>query len=72
MFNPLSVDVAEINRRERLEQAESRQVFQQGTVSHPIERAKYIKAFHRQLLEQLSKAEHRTRRREATAGRGLR
>jgi hypothetical protein len=71
MFNPLSVDVAEINRRERLEQAESHRMFQRSSASHPIERDKHIKAFHRQLLEQLPKAEHRARRREATADRGL-
>ena len=70
MFNPLSVDVAEINRRERLDGAKSRLMFKRDTVSDPTERGKYIQAFHRQLLEKRSQLEDRARRREAAADRG--
>ena len=71
MFNPLIFDVAEKHRRELLEEAKSRQILKRRTVSHPIARARYIRAFHRQLLEKLPKAKHCTRHREATADRGL-
>jgi hypothetical protein len=71
MFNPLSVEVAEISRRERLDEAKSRQMSQQGTASHPIELSKYIKAFLRQLPEQLQKAENRAGQGEATPDHGL-
>jgi hypothetical protein len=72
MFNPLIFDVAEKHRRELLEEAKTRQILKRRTMSHPIARARYIKAFHRGLLEKLPKGEHLTRRREATADRGLR
>jgi len=38
-------------------------------MSHPIERSAYIKAFQKQLLQELAEAENRRLRREATADR---
>jgi hypothetical protein len=69
MFNPVIVDVAKIVQRERLEEAASQPVFERGAVSDPIERGAYIKAWHRQLREELQGAENRRRRREALASR---
>jgi len=71
MLNSPSVDVPETSRSERLEEAKSRQTFKQGTASHPDEPGRYIKAFYRQLLEQLPKPEHRACQGEAAADHGL-
>jgi hypothetical protein len=69
MFNPVIVDVAKIVQRERLDEAESQQMFERGAMPDPIERGAYIKAWHRQLLEGLQEAENRQRRGEALVNR---
>ena len=69
MFNPVIVDVAKIVQRERLDEAESQQMFERETMPDPIERGAYIKAWHRQLREGLQAAETRQLRREALASR---
>jgi hypothetical protein len=71
MFDLLIFDLADKVHRERLEETKSRRMVKRVAMSHPSERGKYIKAFCRQLLKQLEKAENRARRREATADRGL-